>query len=234
MEEDKIIREYGQKDIISLDIYKSSKFLTRIILTQCNIEIVDIDLPNLIKLDLIDNNVHTILKIPQTLKELDLSYNKVTKNYSDLSNLEYLCLRNNNLTDCSFLHTLSNNCGLSLDKNPKLEKINSLPKLRTLSIENTNVRSLDEVSVTVHINTRETKIKYLKQDNFEIYCGYCKFRYYKPNMCNIAGNRIKCIKRSITYPDCNKIKDYSYSETMSNNKFLVKIQTINWEFVRIL
>jgi hypothetical protein len=167
MEDQTYIGEYENRKITCLDIYKSFKFLTRLELICCNVKIVDIDLPNLFRLKLIRNKVHTILNIPQSLIVLNLSENNVTKNYADLSNLSTLFLESNNVIDCSLLSSLSDKCSLSLKCN-KIKFIKLLPTIKMLNLTNSNVRSLNRINVTEYINIERTKIKQSKPINFYV------------------------------------------------------------------
>jgi hypothetical protein len=226
------ISRYGQ-NIRYLDIYKHYNNLVTISLVRCNISVVDIDLPNLCNLILINNEVHTIRKIPQSLTTLKLDYNNVVRNFADLSNLEYLSLRSNKIVNCDMLSSLTSKCDLLLDNNT-IETINLLPIVKSLSICETKVKSLDGIFVLNRIYINYTKIKYVRPAWFIVSCSDNKIRSYRINMSCFINNRIKSLKRSLLCYG-NKIKDYSYIGVSKSgqNKFLNKIHSINEELANL-
>jgi Leucine-rich repeat (LRR) protein len=184
---------------------QAPKNITTLVINRCDLIVVELYLPKLIKLDLSNNKITKIIHIPKTLKTCCLRNNLITENFADLSNLSILNLSSNKITDFKTFSPLSENCELNLACN---KNVFNIPYVKSLSIEGVNLKNLSCL---------------IDKTPKSVICSCNKLRSV-PSV-SIGGtrrNRIKCSKGYKNSFLENKIKDRSYSTAVerSENKFL--------------
>ena len=165
------IREKGQtldlsnmrKDCFD-KLFKHEKFndlkgdIIHIFASDSNIRSIDQDLRILTKLqtlDLSNNSLKKLPKLPRTITELIVKNNKLIELSQDLPLLERLHCNNNKITEIKYTRTLQN---LSIRENP-IEDIPDLPCVYFLDVSITKVKKLGYYPSLVHFECEYTQIK---------------------------------------------------------------------------
>ncbi|CCE65800.1 hypothetical protein TPHA_0N00190 [Tetrapisispora phaffii CBS 4417] len=107
---------------------------------------MDSFLPNLIELNLSNNNINSLNGLPKSIVRLNLSNNEITNGFFELShlpNVEELYLANNKIT--SLLNSFKKNCHLrkiDLSKNEitSIDEFNSISKITDINLSKNNIK----------------------------------------------------------------------------------------------
>lgn len=165
------------------------------------------DFPNLITLDLSDNNLIQLNELPQCLEELILNNNNLTSLIYDLPNLKRLKISNNKITDIK----LSNSIESAYLNNNPINSIPNMDNIKYLNISNTNITHICSYPRLEILECCYTKIDIIpKLDKLkELICNYSSVSditqlnhlefiemintninklHYIPSLCNITYN----------------------------------------------
>jgi Leucine-rich repeat (LRR) protein len=128
---------------------------------DCSIETLD-DLSmfsNLISLNIGDNNLRKLPKLPNSLEELIIDNNKITL-IPYMSNLKRLRARNNHLRKIHYSDSMES---LNLSKNPNLTELSPLSRLYHLEVGETGISDVPVCPNLKYLDLHETAVRSLPE-----------------------------------------------------------------------
>jgi len=189
-------------------------------------EIPDLDdYPKLITLDISDNDLIELPKLPKKIEELIINDNKIISSITDLPNLKRLEMRNNKINKiikCDNLERLDafNNPIVILDKmknlyyldisRTKLKDINTYPKLTFLDCSYTDIKKIPKMEKLEELICNDSQVNDVMDINVEylrIVNSKIDIIPYMDKLTRISHNNVSDLKVSKKYKISRIIKN---------------------------